>query len=153
MLDTDPRRTFIVCCVLTPFAATACGVCPPTPKLEATSPSGEYVALAYTFECGPVPPFNERVGLKRSSDFDFEEVAGILDVPYSASFKWTGSTKLQITIDCPLATTSECIPPAGRNVTIEMRGEWRDVQLEYVIGPRLSSLGAGDLLERLGVFR
>lgn len=138
------------CIVVMPIAALACGDCPPTPKAEATSPSGEYIARSYSFDCGPVVPFNERVGLKRRADSQFDEVAAILEVPYSASFNWTGTNTLQIIIDCRVTTASGCIPAAGRNITIRTRKRWKDVGLEYLVGPRLRSFGAGDILERLG---
>lgn len=127
-----------------------CGVCPPTPKLEATSPSGAYIARTYSFECGPIPPFNERLGLKLSTDSEYDEVAAILEAPYSASFNWTGDKRLQIIIDCQFTGAPDCLPASGRHITIQMRKRWRDVQLEYLVGPRLKSIGAGDILERFG---
>src|SRR5436309_2681732 len=129
-----------------------CGLCPPTPKQEASSPSGEYVAGSYSFECGPMVPFNERVGLKLSREPEFHEVALILDAPsYSSRFNWTGPRTLQIIIDCLFTAAADCMPtaegrsPRGHHITIQMRKRWKDVQIEYVVGPRLKSLGAGDI--------
>ena len=113
------------------------------------SPSGAYTAGTYAFWCGPVPPFNERLGLKLSPDCEYDEVAAILDAPYSTSFKWTGDKRLQIIIDCQFTAASACIH-SRRHITIQMRKRWRDVQLEYLVGARLKSMGAGDILERLG---
>jgi hypothetical protein len=94
-------------------------------------------------------PFNERVGLKGNADREFDEVAAILDAPYAASFNWTGARSLQIIIDCQDTRAAGCIP-TDRYITIKMRKRWRDVQIEYVVGPRLKSFGAGDILERHG---
>ena len=135
------------CLVAISLVLPGCGLCPPTPKLEATSPSGAYTAGTYSFSCGPVPPFNERLELKLSTDDEYDDVAMILDAPYSASFKWTGDKRLQIIIDCQFTAASACIH-SGRDITIQMRKRWRDVQLEYLMGPRLTSMGADDILER-----
>jgi hypothetical protein len=133
-----------------PLATLACGLCPPTPKAEATSPSGDYVARSSSFACGPVPPYNERVELQRRTDTEFDEVVKIVDAPFSASVNWTGAKTLQITIDCQFTTASECGVPVESRVTLQMKKRWRDVQLEYLVGPRLRSFGAGDVLERFG---
>jgi hypothetical protein len=45
-----------------------------------TSPSRQYSADVYIYECGPVPPFNVYVGLSKNEE-NPTEVATILEAP------------------------------------------------------------------------
>ena len=139
-------RLFILLC---PLATLGCECPRKYMTEEATSPRGEYIVRSYSSRCGPLTPFNEQVGLKRTGEFEYDDVLTIVEAPYSATFKWTGAKSLQIIIDCRDTRAAGCIR-SDRHITIEMRKRWKDVQIDYRVGPRLTSFGAGDILERHG---
>ena len=153
MPKMDVGKRFVgsggVCVIVISLLPIACH-CPPKVRSEVTSPSGEYVASSYSFECGPIPPFNEHVGLKDSTASKFDEIAAVVEIPYVATLHWTGGKELQVVIDCRFEEASNCLPRPGRHPSIKMRNRWKDVRVKYEVGPRLIAVGAGDILKRIG---
>ena len=128
--------------------AAGCGTCPATIRAELPSPSGEYVAGSYGYECGPVLPWNERIGLKARGATSFDEIAAILEVPFNAQLQWLAQDRLKVIIDCRFETASACLSEERRGV-IRMRSDWRNVKVEYDVEDRLRGVGAADILQRL----
>lgn len=134
--------------VFSALISGGCQTCPATIRSETPSPSGEYVAGSYAYECGPVLPWNERIGLKARGSDSFDEIAVILEVPFNAQLKWVTPDRLRVVIDCRFETASSCLSEERRGV-IKMRPAWRNVKLEYDVGDRLRGMGAVDILQQL----
>ena len=99
--------------------AMACRPCPPSDVVESKSPDGAYVAISYRRECGGA-----------ASSFD-----------------------VRVAIRSGAAQPEDadtCLPETSlRRWTTRLPSSWRDIRVEYALGPKLTRLGGNDLLKRL----
>jgi hypothetical protein len=122
--------------------------CPPTSLLQEMSPSRQYSAGVYTYDCGPVPPFNAYVGLSRRDEKP-TQIASIVEAPMEPRPKWLSDTELQVVFDCSLEAEALCAPSPGRHWSVTKSAKWRDVRITYVASDKLRArLSAADV-ERL----
>jgi hypothetical protein len=120
-------------------AGYGCSPCPPTITERAESPSKRYLAAVYTSECGPVPPFNESVGLNRADEQKTTSVASIGEAAIELRPKWLSDTELQIVFDCRPEPDLACAASEGRHWSVNKTAQWRDVQIRYAASERLRS--------------
>ena len=130
--------------------STRCFDCKPTfygdPKI---SPTREYVSASYSYDCGPVPPFNSHVGLRRAAEASYHDVVSVLDAPFDAHAEWRGAKKLLVTFDCPDDPQAGCAPPTKRYWSVRPSKQWAGVEISYAVGPRLKALLTPESLARL----
>lgn len=117
-----------------------CSDCSPSYARQATSPDGAFVAAAYSLECGPVAPFDWRVGVRRASEKSYREIVSIHDAGFEADVRWQGNDKLLVTFECPSNAAAACAPPTERSWSVSSSPRWMEVSITYAIGPRLAAV-------------
>jgi hypothetical protein len=134
-----------ILCVVVIAEVCGCGSCPQTTVSRETSPSRQYSAVVYMYECGPVPPFNVHVGLSKNEE-NPTEITSILEAPMEPRPKWLSDTELQVVFDCSLDGKAACAPSPGRNWSVTKGTKWRDVRISYVASDKLRArLSAADV--------
>jgi hypothetical protein len=125
-------------------------LCEPTfhgdPKF---SPTGEFVSAGYSYLCGPVPPFNTRVGLRLAIEGTYHEVVSVLEAALEAHAEWQGAKQLRITFECNEDPELACAPPTHRFWSVNPSKQWAGVEISYAVGPRLKALLTPESLSRL----
>ena len=135
------------CTLLVLMACTA--PCPETVDAKVSNPSNTLVAERFSYECGPVPPFNMAVRLRaRDGSSGDQLVLRITEIPLTAELSWSSDTVLDVLIDCPFADSESCIP-AGRHWTIDRTPPLGDVSVRYKLGPGLARMVDPPLRERI----
>lgn len=130
----------VVLGVIVAMTFPGCSSCPETTISELPSESRQYTAVTYTFECGPIPPFNVYLGLKGSDGGKRTEVVRVQNVPFELKSKWLGPNELLVEIECSLKDPAACVPPRDRTWSIDKKRVWRDVTLRFTVGPILQGV-------------
>jgi hypothetical protein len=124
-----------------------CVECPPAERDRRASPDGAITAISYSNECGPVPPFNERVAL--TDGHAREDVATVLEAPITLSTEWRKPRALLMTFGCPPDRRAACLPAEGRNWSVRSKRRWRDVSIVLEVDEHLKSVATPEMLKRL----
>ena len=143
-----PKAVARVAALIT-LASWGCAPCEPSQVEEQVSPDGAIHAAKYRRECGPMAPFDARVALRRSTTDGWSEVAKLRETPYTLDLAWVSHRKLRVTLECPHDTRDGCLPYPERGWLVKLKPRWRDVSIEYALGPKLAMWGGPDLLSRL----
>ncbi len=105
--------------------------------------------MTYTFECGPVPPFNAHLALKEASGSKTMKVLRIQNVPSEPKVSWLGPGELLVEIECSLEEANACLPPTNRTWSIDKKRQWRSLTIKFKAGPRLQRILTSEDLRRL----
>lgn len=127
---------------------SSCSDCQLVVDAERRSPDNQFVAASYSRSCGPVAPFDYRIGLRTTSEQNYRDIVTILDAPFEASADWENARVLVVTFHCPRDTNAGCAPPTERAWSVRGPKDWGDVRIRYLLSPQLRSMLTPDQLAR-----